>query len=133
MDIALKNPITRSKEDYLRVIYELSEFNKEVQSSGVAERLGITRASVSRMMTELKSSGLIEKEKYGSIILTENGYNLAMQIKNKHDLIITFLVDVLGVNATIANKDACKMEHDVSLETAERLSIQISKILCLKE
>ncbi len=133
MDSTQKNSITRSKEDYLRVIYELSECNKEVQSSGVAERLGITRASVSRMMTELKSSGLIEKEKYGSIILTENGYKLAMQIKNKHDLIITFLVDVLGVNAVIANKDACKMEHAVSPETAERLSNQISKLLCIKE
>lgn len=133
MDVALKNSITRSKEDYLRVIYELSECNKEVQSSDVAERLGITRASVSRMMSELKSSGLIEKEKYGSVILTEGGYKLAMQIKSNHDLIIKFLVDVLGVNASVANKDACKMEHAVSPETAERLSNQISKLLCLKE
>ena len=120
-----RNIITRSREDYLRAIYELSKFNKAIRTSDIAEKLGITRASVSRMMSELKSSGLIKKEKYGSVILTESGYKLAVQIKNKHDLIITFLVDVLGVDLEIANQDACKMEHDVSSETAERLNNQI--------
>jgi len=121
--------ITRSREDYLRIIYELAEFSKAIRSSDVAEMLGVTRASVSRMMSELKNSGLIEKEKYGSVVLTEKGYNLAEQIKNKHDLIVRFLIDVLGVNTAIANEDACEMEHAVSRETAEKLSVQLSKLL----
>lgn len=120
--------ITRSREDYLRIIYELAEFSKAIRSSDVAEMLGVTRASVSRMMSELKNSGLIEKEKYGSVVLTEKGYNLAEQIKNKHDLIVRFLIDVLGVNTAIANEDACEMEHAVSRETAEKLSVQLSKL-----
>ena len=121
--------ITRSREDYLRIIYELAEFSKAIRSSDVAEMLGVTRASVSRMMSELKNSGMIEKEKYGSVVLTEKGYNLAEQIKNKHDLIVRFLIDVLGVNTAIANEDACEMEHAVSRETAEKLSVQLSKLL----
>jgi len=128
MDAASQNTITRSKEDYLRVIYELSRSNKTIRSSDIAERLGVTRASVSKMMSELKRFGLIEKEKYGNVILTENGYKLAAQIKNRHDLIVTFLVDVLGVNAALANRDACKMEHALSPETAERLSNRISEL-----
>ena len=54
--------ITSSREDYLRIIYELSQRNETIRSSDIAEKLGITRASVSRMMEELKSSGLVEKE-----------------------------------------------------------------------
>ena len=92
MNSTNNNSITPSKEDYLRVIYELSECNKKVHSSDVAEKLGITRASVSRMMSELKTSGLIEKEKYGSISLTKEGYKIAAQIKDKHDIIVSFLV-----------------------------------------
>lgn len=133
MDANTPNIITRAREDYLRALYELSKFNQEIRSSDVAKKFGITRASVSRMMSKLKSYRLIEKEKYGSVVLTESGYKLAVQIKNKHDIIITFLVEVLGVNVVTANKDACKMEHSISLETAEKLSNEISKLLCLKE
>ncbi|CUH92863.1 hypothetical protein SD1D_1317 [Herbinix luporum] len=85
------------------------------------------------MMSELKNAGLIEKEKYGSIALTEKGYKLAAQIKKKHDLIVLFLVDVLGVSKSIAKKDACKMEHAISQETAEKLNNQISKALKIRK
>ena len=57
MDAVQEYSITRSKEDYLRVIFELSKSKESIRSSDVAEKLGITRASVSRMMTELKKSG----------------------------------------------------------------------------
>ncbi len=133
MDAVQEYSITRSKEDYLRVIFELSKSKESIRSSDVAEKLGITRASVSRMMTELKKSGLIEKEKYGSVVLTERGYKLAAHIKNKHDLIKVFLTNVLGVSESIANIDACSMEHAVSHETAEKLNNQLSKLLCFKE
>ncbi|HKM21629.1 MAG TPA: metal-dependent transcriptional regulator [Lachnospiraceae bacterium] len=133
MDAVQEYSITRSKEDYLRVIFELSKSKESIRSSDVAEKLGITRASVSRMMTELKKSGLIEKEKYGSVVLTERGYKLAAQIKNKHALIKVFLTNVLGVSESIANIDACSMEHAVSHETAEKLNNQLSKLLCFKE
>jgi predicted transcriptional regulator len=69
-----KKPITRSREDYLRVIYELFRLNKAIRTSDIAERLGVTRASVSGMMTKLKNCGLIDKEKYGWISLTEVFY-----------------------------------------------------------
>jgi len=42
-----KKSITRSREDYLRVIYELSKLNQAIRTSDIAGRLGVTRASVS--------------------------------------------------------------------------------------
>lgn len=125
---SLSKSITRSKEDYLRIIYELSKTKKNIRTSDVAEMLGITRASVSSMMSELKT-GLIDKEKYGSISLTNEGYKLAEQIKDRYELIMSFLVDVLGVNKKVAKIDACKIEHALSQETAEKLNNQIRKHL----
>jgi len=126
---SLSKSITRSKEDYLRIIYELSKTKKNIRTSDVAEMLGITRASVSSMMSELKKTGLIDKEKYGSISLTNEGYKLAEQIKDRYELIMSFLVDVLGVNKKVAKIDACKIEHALSQETAEKLNNQIRKHL----
>ncbi|HHT57465.1 iron dependent repressor, metal binding and dimerization domain protein [Herbinix luporum] len=48
-------------------------------------------------------------------------------------IIVLFLVDVLGVSKTIAKKDACKMEHAISQETAEKLNNQISKALKIRK
>src|SRR5690554_426606 len=128
-----KKPITRSREDYLRVIYELFRLNKAIRTSDIAERLGVTRASVSGMMTKLKNCGLIDKEKYGWISLTEDGYKLAEQIKSKYDIIVSFLVDVLGVNKATAKKDACNIEHAISQETAERINDHLNSLLSIKE
>ncbi len=127
MNLAHEYPITRSRENYLRVIYEFLKVSKSVRSSDVADRLGITRASVSEMMSELKKSGLIEKEKYGRVFLTERGYKLAAQINYKHDLIKAFLITVLGVDEFIAETDACRMEYFISPKTAEKLNDALNK------
>ena len=128
MDTIVTNKITCSKEDYLRTIFALSKISRSIRSSDIADKLGITRASVSRMMAVFKESGYIEKEKYGSVILTESGYDIATHIQNRHDLIKAFLIDVLGVTPVIAGKDACRMEHTISPETTEKLNNQFSKL-----
>jgi len=128
MDTIDINKITRSKEDYLRVILTLSKYSENIRSSDIADKLGITRASVSRMMAVLKNSGYIEKENYGSILLTEIGYDIATHIQNRHDLIKSFLIDVLGVTPIVADKDACRMEHSISPETTEKLNNQLAKL-----
>ncbi len=127
MNATQKQLITRSKENYLRTIYELSKLNKLIRSSDIAEKLGVSRASVSKMMSELKKAGLIEKEKYGGVTLTEGGYKISSQIKMKHDLIKVFLMEVLGVREPIADRDACNIEHCIGSETIEKLNKQLER------
>ena len=83
------------------------------------------------MMSELKDTGLIEK-KYGTVVLTERGYRVASEIKNRHDIIKAFLIEVLGVSELTASIDACNMEHAVSSETVEKLNNRLNKLLCFK-
>lgn len=119
--------ITPSKEDYLKVILQLS-VDGVIHSTDIATALGISKASVSRMMKVLKDEGYITKEKYGTVTLTENGRKVAVYVRKRHDLLKLFLADVLGVEDTVAKKDACRMEHVISLETAEKLNQRLQKL-----
>lgn len=108
-------------EDYLEAILELEVNGGAVRSIDVANRLGVTKPSVSKAMGILKSAGFIEQQLYGSITLTEEGRKRAHQVKNRHIAIKRFLTEVLGVDGVVADEDACKMEHVVSEETMTRL------------
>ena len=119
--------ITPSKENYLKVMLELSS-EEGIRSTDIASALGISKASVSSMMNVLREAGYVTKEKYGTVTLTENGRNVAANIKRRYELLKRFLHNVLGVEATIAAEDACQLEHLISPETADQMDRQLEKL-----
>ena len=119
--------ITPSKEDYLKVMLELSK-GEDIRSIDIASALGISKASVSRMMGVLKDEGYVTKEKYGTVTLTEKGRNVAADIKRRYELLKSFLHDVLGVEAATAARDACRIEHLISPETADKIDRQLGNL-----
>lgn len=119
--------ITPSKENYLKVMLELSS-EEGIRSTDIASALGISKASVSSMMNVLREAGYVTKEKYGTVTLTENGRNVAANIKRRYELLKRFLHKVLGVEAAIAAEDACRMEHLISPETADQIDRQLEKL-----
>ena len=119
--------ITPSKENYLKVMLELSS-EEGIRSTDIASALGISKASVSSMMNVLREAGYVTKEKYGAISLTENGRKAAADIKRRYELLKKFLHDILGVEAAIAAEDACRMEHLISPETADQIDRQLEKL-----
>lgn len=119
--------ITPSKENYLKVMLELSS-EEGIRSTDIASALGISKASVSRMMNVLREAGYVTKEKYGAVSLTENGRKAAADIKRRYELLKKFLHDILGVEAAIAAEDACSMEHLISPETADQIDRQLEKL-----
>ncbi len=123
-DVLNKN-MTPSKENYLKVLLELSG-GEEVRSSDVAEELGITKASVSCMMKRLRDEGYITKEKYGAVTLTEKGLNEAANVKKRYNLLKSFLVRILGVDTATAAEDACRIEHIISPESLDKIDEQLS-------
>ena len=119
--------ITPSKENYLKVMLELSS-EEGIRSTDIASALGISKASVSSMMNVLREAGYVTKEKYGAVTLTENGRNVAADIKRRYELLKRFLHNVLGVEAAIAAEDACRLEHLISPETADQIDRQLEKL-----
>jgi len=119
-DDVLNKNITPSKENYLKVLLELSG-GEEVRSSDVAEVLGVTKASVSCMMKRLRDEGYIAKEKYGAVTLTEKGLQEAANVKKRYNSLKSFFIRVLGVDTLTASDDACRIEHIISPESINKI------------
>ena len=77
-------------------------------------------------MSLLRENGYITMQKDGWIELTEEGQAIAEKIYERHDLLTKWLV-ALGVPQEIAAEDACRIEHDISPETFEKLKAFIQK------
>lgn len=110
--------IQESGENYLETILILQERNGIARAVDIANELNFSRASVSRAMSLLKSSGYIEIGNINQIILTEIGREIAEKIYEKHCILKDFLISI-GVSKETATEEACKMEHIISDETFE--------------
>ena len=105
--------IQESGEMYIETIHVLTKRNGAVRSIDICEEIGYSKPSVSRAIGILKKNGYITVDKKGYITLTESGEALANKIYERHTIISGFLVS-LGVEKSIADEDACKMEHIIS-------------------
>ncbi len=123
-DVLSKN-ITPSKENYLKILLELSG-GEEARSSDVAEALGVTKASVSCMMKRLRDEGYVVMEKYGAVTLTEKGLEEAANVKRRYNLLKAFFVRILNVDAATAAEDACRIEHIISPESINKIDEQLN-------
>lgn len=112
--------IYESAEDYLEAILILRERLGSVRSIDVVHQLELTKPSVSVAMKRFRENGYIEMDADGFITLLPPGEEIAQRIYDRHKLLTRFLVQ-LGVSQEAAAADACKMEHDLSNETFEKI------------
>jgi len=112
--------ILESGEDYLERILMLQTKNGSVRAIDIANDMNYSKPSVSIALKKLKANGYIEVNAEGNITLTENGKQKAAEIYERHTFITSFLL-YIGVDKDTALKDACKIEHDLSLETFNKL------------
>ncbi len=111
-----------SLEDYLECLLILEKSGK-IRSVEVAKMMKVTRPSVNNAMKVLKEKGYVIQECYKDIQLTDEGRQLAKSIFERHQTLTAFLKDVLLVNEETAEDDACKIEHVISKETFDKLSL----------
>ncbi len=111
--------IHESAEDYLEAILALSEKGM-VRSIDVANHLGYTKPSVSRAMSLLRENGYVNMDAVGLLSLTPSGMEIASRIYERHKLLTRWLMH-LGVSEQAAAADACKIEHDLSMESFQAL------------
>jgi len=110
---------TRSIEDYVEAIYEISRGGEGARVKDIAKRLGVTYPSISEILKKLVEMGLAKHERYGSVILTPEGERLGRDISGRHKILFDFMHRILKVPMDTAQSDACGMEHSMSPETRE--------------
>ncbi len=72
--------LTAAHLRYLLAIYEVSQTHLDISSRSIAEKLGVTKPSVVRIMNLLMERGMIVKEHYGKIYLTDRGIFVAKAV-----------------------------------------------------
>lgn len=115
--------ISSALEDYIEAIYLLSKLKASVRITDIALHLGISKPSVNRAVNSLKKQGLVLHEPYGSIILTERGHELGAQVSHRHIMIKKFLMSVLNLSESDADKEACGIEHSISQNTVDKMEV----------
>mgnify|MGYP003288660242 CR=1 FL=1 len=110
-----------SSEDYLENIYMLHLENEIVRAIDIANKMNFSKASVSIAMKKLKLRNLITvNPTTGNIELTSEGIDIAKRMYERHNTLKEILMR-LGVPEDIARKDACKIEHDLSVESYDAI------------
>jgi DtxR family Mn-dependent transcriptional regulator len=108
-------------EEYCECIFELREDNVEVIQARVADRLHVSRPSVSEMIKRMETEGLIRL--HGTrIVLTQDGEKLAESVVRKHRTAERFLTDILGLPWAQAHHEACKWEHVLSPDVEDAIT-----------
>ena len=108
-----------SGEDYLETILILQNTNGFVRSVDIAKKLGFSKPSVSRAMAILEKDGYIEFGLANMIVLTEKGQQKANDVYARHQLLTKFFVKITGVDEKQAEKNACRVEHDLDAQIIE--------------
>lgn len=117
--------IHESAENYLETILKIKNEQGKVRSIDIVRALNYSKPSISRAMRLLRENECITMDDEGWIELLPKGEHIANEILERHLLISKWLV-MLGVDPEIAAQDACKMEHDLSVETFEKLKLHIA-------
>ena len=108
--------VTETAEDYVELIADLIAVQGEARLVDLSGRFGVSHATASKILSRLKEEGFVDSQPYRSIFLTSKGAELAKACKERHEIILAFLLK-LGVSRKNAELDAEGIEHHVSDET----------------
>lgn len=118
--------MTTSEENYLKVIYHLSNLSpKGVNTNAIAAMLDTKASSVTDMLKKLSEKDWINYQKYQGVSLTDKGKLNAKIIVRKHRLWEVFLVEKLGFAWDEVHEVAEELEHIKS----EKLINQLDQYL----
>jgi DtxR family Mn-dependent transcriptional regulator len=115
--------MTPNREDYLKLIFELSGENRLVSNKQILANINVSGASVSEMISKLAKEKLAFHIPYQGVQLTEKGWTLASSLVRKHRLWEVFLMNNLKYSWENIHEEAELLEHATSNTLANKLSL----------
>ena len=112
----MKEDLSRRTEDYLRGIHDILERRGYARIKDISKELGVQPATATEMARKLDSMGLVIYEKYGGVMLSPEGKEVAKTISERHETFRRFL-EIILVPKDIALKDAHVFEHQLDPKT----------------
>ena len=103
-----------TQEDYLRALYLLKESGQVVTVKAVADRLSLSKSTVSERLKDLTVKKLVQTSPYSAIVLTKEGFKAGQKLTYKHRLLEVFLHQTLGLPQQSVHAEAEALEHALS-------------------
>ncbi|MDR2528545.1 MAG: metal-dependent transcriptional regulator [Synergistaceae bacterium] len=113
--------ITARTEDYLEEVFLLESTGRDITVTDLAERLRITKGTVTATVQKMVDAGMLTHERYGSLHLTEEGRLKGLVVYRRHEGLRAFFHELLGVDRDRSSEMACSMEHYMDAVTDQRL------------
>ncbi len=117
----MRELLSHQAEDYLKAIYALSRTGRAT-TQVLAERLGLSAASVTGMLKKLGELGLVEHTPYQGAVLSKSGERVALELIRHHRLIELYLHQALGMPIDTVHDEAERLEHVISEDFEERIA-----------
>ena len=120
--------ISAAMEDYLKAIHQIAELTGEPASTqALADRLGVSTASVTGMVKKLDGMRLATHEPYRGVVLTARGAAVALEVLRHHRLLELYLVQYLGVPWEEVHAEADRLEHHISEGLEDRIAAKLGQ------
>ena len=110
----MKNPITISKEDYLKAVLEAESEGQEVIPATLAHWLSVSPPAVTMALKRLRRDGYLEVKPDGIVRLLPKGKETAYRTALRHHLIERMLAEMFGMEWYEVHDEAERLEHAVS-------------------
>jgi DtxR family Mn-dependent transcriptional regulator len=113
-------------DQYLKTIFLVQKLEDGPAATGdLADRLGVSPASVNEMIGKLEDRGLVAHEKYKGATVTDDGEARAREALQTYCILERFLANVLDVDDYRA--EARQLEPVIDETVADRLDMIIDR------
>ena len=106
--------LTTAHEDYLKAVYLLRSQGEKVTNSALSSHLAVSPASATNMVKKLADLRLVKYEPYQSIMLTDAGERVALEVLRHHRLLELYLHQELKLPWDQVHAEAERLEHVIS-------------------
>ena len=117
-----KTELSEIIEEYTEGIYRLQEELEIVGTGDIAKYMCVKPPTVTVTLKRLQELGLADHTPYQGVRLTEKGKQLSIALLRKHRLVERMLVDFLELPWDDVHDLACKLEHYISEDVADRIA-----------
>ncbi len=114
------------QQNYIETIHHLCETHGHAHTKAIADALNIRMASATEVVQTLSLAGCVNYSKRQAITLTDSGIELALELKNKHEILAQFFIKI-GCTLDVAEETACKVEHHIDSDIALLIEKQMNK------
>lgn len=115
-----KRHLTSAMEDYLEMIYRNSGEQGYIRINTLSELLNVKPSSTTKMVQRLSKLDMVNYEKYGIVVLTNQGKEIGKFLISRHEIIELFFKQ-LGIKSSL--KQVELIEHDISVDTLENINL----------